>query len=126
MKQLFFLQLLTALGWSGLSPVFSQDFAAATEEVSCFRSATTAFSPNGDGINDVFDIQHECAFSSYELRIYDMAGHLIFSSAEGHPTWNGMIRMQPAPEGFYRWELVGEMAGSHAAIRQTGELVLAR
>jgi gliding motility-associated-like protein len=59
----------------------------------------TAFTPNGDGINDIWTIQ-AIGFSRYTLVVFDRWGKEVFNNG-GDMTkqWNGTINGQPAPEG---------------------------
>jgi gliding motility-associated-like protein len=68
-----------------------------------------AFSPNGDGINDVF-----LPFDGGDVgvvrffRVYDRWGGLVFSSENFQPNsfdqgWNGLIRGKKASQGVYIW-----------------------
>lgn len=46
------------------------------------------FTPNGDGINDLFSFVTQCV-ESYELRIYNRWGTLIYTGEQGSPFWDG-------------------------------------
>jgi gliding motility-associated-like protein len=48
----------------------------------------TAFTPDGDGLNDVFKAETEYV-ESFELRIYDRWGNLVFESNDANTGWNG-------------------------------------
>lgn len=48
-----------------------------------------AFSPNNDGINDVFKPIIEGNISSYTLKIYNRWGNLIFETNDLNEGWNG-------------------------------------
>lgn len=64
------------------------------EEVNCecVVFAPNAFTPNGDGINDLFRIETECAFESFSIRIFNRWGDEVFSSADPKFTWRGEDR----------------------------------
>lgn len=47
-----------------------------------------SFTPNGDGINDLFSIKGD-EINTYELRIYDRWGNLIFKSNDLNTMWDG-------------------------------------
>lgn len=63
-----------------------------------------AFSPNGDGINDTFDIQ---AFDTetFELHIYDRWGNLLFNTRDHEDDWDGNFNNQLVQAGIYTWIL---------------------
>ena len=64
-----------------------------------------AFSPNGDGNNDVFRV---FALDSYELVAFDIFnrwGSKVFSSTSTTAGWNGMINGYPQETGVYVYYL---------------------
>ena len=48
----------------------------------------TAFTPDGDGLNDVFKAETEYV-KSFEIRIYDRWGNMVFQSNDLNKGWNG-------------------------------------
>ncbi|HXA00398.1 MAG TPA: gliding motility-associated C-terminal domain-containing protein, partial [Cytophagaceae bacterium] len=71
-----------------------------------------AFSPNGDGIHDEFEIRNMKFFQNAVLYIYNQWGELIFKSDPGYPTpWDGMRNGKPVPIGGYFYILELNMAG---------------
>jgi len=64
-----------------------------------------AFSPNGDGINDIFEIKG-LGFNDYDFTIYNRWGELMYASPQPSPggegaRWDGTCKNQPAPGGIY-------------------------
>lgn len=48
------------------------------------------FSPNGDGVNDTFNIPNiEFVYPDYTLEIYNRYGNLLFKGDKNKPDWNG-------------------------------------
>jgi len=69
-----------------------------------------AFSPNGDGINDVFEISG-IGIKSYSYNIYNRWGEHIFGGSTG---WNGTYQGMPVPESVYIYQLdVIDVDGIH-------------
>jgi gliding motility-associated-like protein len=67
----------------------------------------TAFTPNNDGLNDtleLFGLPTETATTN----IYTKWGHLIYTSLEPSPGWDGLIDGSLAPEGAYLYEIIFE------------------
>ena len=67
------------------------------------------FSPNSDGMNDVFFARGKGLFSIKSFRIFNRWGALVFQKnnvAVNDPTsgWNGMYNNQPAPSDVYIYE----------------------
>ena len=60
----------------------------------------TAFTPNGDGLNDVFTGKSDL-INTIEVRIFNRWGELIFFTNSLDEGWNGMYKGQPVQEGTY-------------------------
>ncbi|MBR9860290.1 gliding motility-associated C-terminal domain-containing protein [bacterium] len=71
----------------------------------CFVHLPTAFSPNGDGLNENFPPDFECRFFRYELVIYNRWGQKMFESTENANNWDGTFRGVSAPNGLYIYHL---------------------
>ncbi|WP_171025487.1 T9SS type B sorting domain-containing protein [Hymenobacter jeollabukensis] len=69
----------------------------------------TAFSPNGDGLNDVLEIKGRF-LKAFSLTLYDRNGVEVFRATDRAQTWDGRIRgALAAPQVFsYRFEAVDE------------------
>jgi gliding motility-associated-like protein len=59
-----------------------------------------AFSPNGDGHNDVF-LVYGTNIASVEMRIYTQWGHLLFESKDRSRGWDGTYSGVIQPIGVY-------------------------
>jgi gliding motility-associated-like protein len=59
-----------------------------------------AFSPNGDGINDVYK-PYVSGIKSLNFKIYNSWGEKIFEGNQETEGWNGEINGRPAPQGYY-------------------------
>lgn len=64
-----------------------------------------AFTPNGDGKNDVF-VGNGVGISSYEMWIYDRWGENIFYSANISEGWDGSYKGAPVQNGVYIYRVV--------------------
>jgi gliding motility-associated-like protein len=62
-----------------------------------------AFSPNGDGNNDVFRIQYELDISAVHFYVYNRWGQLLFADEGTHQGWDGRFNGSPQPTGAYAW-----------------------
>lgn len=61
-----------------------------------------AFTPNGDGRNDTFDIEILKSYLQTIVRIFDANGRLVFESEEGYPEpWDGRYQGEYLPMGTY-------------------------
>jgi len=65
----------------------------------------TAFTPNGDGLNDTFGAVGE-GIEAYQLRIYNRWGEIIFQAKSIKEKWSGLQNGKPVPQGEYSYELL--------------------
>lgn len=63
-----------------------------------------AFSPNNDGMNDVFAPVGR-GIHSYEMKIYNRWGELLFES-KGNQGWDGTYKGVDVPSGLYTYTLL--------------------
>ena len=59
------------------------------------------FTPNGDGINDTWQIKNLPDYSDCEMNIYNRYGQLIHRSLGYSKEWNGSSNGQPLPAATY-------------------------
>jgi gliding motility-associated-like protein len=64
-----------------------------------------AFSPNGNGVNDLFRVIHAPYLTQFKLRVYDRYGELLFTSTEQQPGWDGNFHGTAQPPDTYVWTL---------------------
>jgi gliding motility-associated-like protein len=64
-----------------------------------------AFTPNQDGINDVFRIYGLYKFKSFSLTIYNRWGEIVFKSNEPKNGWNGQYMGETMPTGHYLYNI---------------------
>ncbi len=64
-------------------------------------SVNKAFSPNGDGIDDVWIIENIEAIEECELTIFNRAGQRVFEAAPYHNNWDATINGRPLPSTDY-------------------------
>ncbi len=72
-------------------------------DCNCTLYLPNAFSPNGDGINDQFNIISRCPLSEFELLIYDRWGKNIFRSTTISQGWDGRFNGELLPVGAYAY-----------------------
>ncbi|XZF16094.1 choice-of-anchor L domain-containing protein [Chitinophagaceae bacterium MMS25-I14] len=84
----------------------------------------SAFSPNGDGINDVFRIKKGPEDKLVQFNIYNRWGQIIFTG-HSEDAWDGTYGGQPVESGVYFYQLeIGCEKGS--LISRTGDITLVR
>ncbi len=65
----------------------------------------SAFSPNGDGLNDTWKIPALNAFSSFELSVFNRYGEIVFQSKSTSLAWDGTYKGAKAPIGSYVYQI---------------------
>jgi len=83
----------------------------------------TAFTPNGDNLNDVFLAKTDMELKSFEMIIYSANGQVLFISKDINRGWDGTYKGQPQPHGLYYYTVrYTDNFGKH--IEKPGELLL--
>lgn len=61
------------------------------EDVSCACDMfiPNAFTPDGDGLNDIFKPIADCPLTHYQFEVFDRWGALVFQSNDANQGWNG-------------------------------------
>ncbi|HEY4206779.1 MAG TPA: gliding motility-associated C-terminal domain-containing protein, partial [Puia sp.] len=72
---------------------------------SCYIAVPSAFTPNGDGLNDYLYPLNAFKADNLEFRVYNRWGQLVFSSGNWLSKWDGTIGGHPAPSDTYVWML---------------------
>ena len=91
----------------------------------CELFIPTAFTPNGDGLNDEWKVYAPANVTDFECMVYDKAGTLLFHTRSIHQGWNGMNNGKYLPAGgyFYSCRYRDEMGNPHV---QKGQVTLVR
>lgn len=96
----------------------------------CVPAIPNAFSPNADGLNDIFipKFKPDCMFRSYELAIFNRNGQHVFSTNVVAQGWNGSyLAGGKADLGVYYYVIkINPFIGATEPIVHTGEVSLIR
>lgn len=85
-----------------------------------------AFTPNGDGSNDVFGPAYKGEiFAQYQLRIFTRWGDLVFESRSPAQGWNGTLGEQALPSDVYVFVFDYRLTDGHEG-QDTGDVTLLR
>jgi len=68
-----------------------------------------AFTPNGDGKNDIFRPIFAGAASVFKFAVYDRWGRVVFVTTTPGVGWDGTTGGRPQPGGTYVWECVYQL-----------------
>ncbi len=79
----------------------------------CSVQVPNAFTPNGDGRNDLFTglISPDCLLEKYKLTIHNRWGNKVYESGTPADRWNGMYKATPQPVGTYVYKLQIQFRG---------------
>lgn len=104
----------------GRSPCGPFRVTFLVEEVNCelYLYIPTAFSPNGDGVNDQW-ITQLSGLAEYKLMVFDRWGNLRYEGYQGDEAWTG----EGASSGAYGYVLEGRSYRGEP-VRRTGTVVL--
>jgi gliding motility-associated-like protein len=84
---------------------YFQIFTLRTGPCQCPIHIASAFTPNGDGRNDLFKLGAACDIESYELRILNRWGEQVFMSKNIDDSWDGTNNGVDTPSGVYTYRL---------------------
>jgi gliding motility-associated-like protein len=93
----------------------------AKDSRECAVYAPNAFTPNGDGINDVFHVKLLDDIRDYRMAVYNRWGSVVFQTGDPVVGWDG----QHHPAGTYIW-MVTYTDSRDQLIKQTGSLLMIR
>ncbi|MBS4044507.1 MAG: PKD domain-containing protein, partial [Chitinophagaceae bacterium] len=85
----------------------------------------TAFSPNGDGANDLFKPLFVNIYRLQYFRIFDRWGKLLFETSDMNKAWDGTLNGQPLPVDTYTWVILANGENGKEVIRK-GNVTLIR
>jgi len=71
------------------------------EDYNCKPHFANAFTPNNDGLNDIFSPISECNFDMYNLKIFNRWGVVLFETSTINEGWDGTYQNQIVTEGAY-------------------------
>ncbi|MEW6469046.1 MAG: gliding motility-associated C-terminal domain-containing protein [Bacteroidota bacterium] len=61
----------------------------------------TAFSPNSDGVNNLYCVPANTCISSFVLKVYDRWGEKVFESSSTANCWDGTYKGRPVNTGVF-------------------------
>jgi gliding motility-associated-like protein len=84
----------------------------------------TAFSPNGDGLNDVLFVRGS-GFTEIEFKVFNRFGQLVFETTNPDEGWNGKFEGIDQPGEVYTWLIKASFA-DQTLIEDAGNVTLLR
>jgi gliding motility-associated-like protein len=69
----------------------------------CLLLLPNAFSPNHDGVNDVFRVKFPWFIKEFHMMVFNRWGEKVFESYDPNVGWNGIFNGMAQPTGAYVW-----------------------
>jgi gliding motility-associated-like protein len=86
-----------------------------------------AFSPNGDLINDYFEIKDpELLIAEIDIMIYNRLGQMVFSSSDLNLKWDGYFKGSLLPSSVFDYYLKAQCTFSDQRFNSKGNITLVR
>ena len=85
-----------------------------------------AFSPNGDGKNDVFKVLSTAAIQVQQLDIYDRWGKRVWTTIDYRRGWDGTVDGEQAPLATYQYIFRYKCLTDNATYTKKGDVILIR
>ncbi len=105
---------------------YEETFPVAVSNCDCRLGLPNAFSPNEDGVNDRFAALFNCPLASFELRIFNRWGGVVYESADPSAGWDGRFNGRPVNSDVYVWMLRYRFEAENDFRDDAGEVVLLR
>jgi len=93
---------------------------------SCYIAVPSAFTPNGDGLNDFLYPLNAYKADDLEFRVFNRYGQMVFFSRDWLQKWDGTINGHPEPPGTFVWFLRYTDRDTGKKIFQKGTSLLIR
>lgn len=119
-RGIYYIRATNVFGCSTIKPVN----AAIIPPPSPIVYAPTAFTPNNDGLNDVFKIKIIGETSISSLKIYNRWGQVVYDDPNLNRQWNGKLKGIELPTGVYVWILGGSDTYNKKTFAQKGLITL--
>jgi gliding motility-associated-like protein len=85
----------------------------------------TAFTPNGNQLNDVFRAMVFGVVESFKFQVYDRWGNLVFETTDPMKGWDGKVNGIPVTTSVFVWQCSYKLKGTDPAF-QKGTVTLIR
>lgn len=94
--------------------------------MTCYIAVPSAFTPNGDNLNDYLYPLNAFKADHLLFRVYNRTGQLVFESTDWTRKWDGTFRGEPQDAGVYVWTLQYTNRDTRTPVFQKGSTVLIR
>jgi gliding motility-associated-like protein len=86
-----------------------------------------AFTPNNDNLNDEFRVRLICPMRTFDIKVVNRYGQVVYSSNSFHAGWDGKFGGVDQEVGTYMWEIryTPDLANAHE-LSMKGDVTLIR
>jgi gliding motility-associated-like protein len=95
-------------------------------KANCIISLPNAFTPNNDGLNDLFGPINSFGVTDLRFKVFNRYGQPIFQSNNTVSAWDGTFKSEKQPPGLYSWTLEYKDVLSNQKTIQKGTVFLLR
>ena len=92
----------------------------------CLIAVPTAFTPNGDGLNDTFWPHNALKADNLVFKVFNRWGQQVFDSKGWRDKWDGKLNGKVMPAGVYVWMLSYTNRDTKKQVFQKGTVALIR
>ena len=97
----FYLKVTDGVGCAGFDTVFVKVYDGPKYYI------PNAFTPNGDGVNDIFRPIPVGISNTVFFRVFNRYGELVFETNQYLKGWDGSYKGKPQPNDVYIWMISG-------------------
>jgi gliding motility-associated-like protein len=92
----------------------------------CEIFVPNAFTPNGDGLNDLFKAESNCPLADFFITIYNRWGEIIYTSDNINVGWNGATGDYYVSGGVYYYTITSRVVDQVFSKQKAGAITLLR
>lgn len=101
-------------------------FKVTYKTCDCNIYIPNAFTPNYDGLNDIFRPAIKCYPKDYSFIIYNRFGQIVYRTSEINKGWDGRINSYDASTGAYIWLVQYRDPNDYSIQKKQGTFILVK
>ena len=105
---------------------FDTAYKKVTAVPGCLITVPTAFTPNGDGLNDYLYPLNAYKAKNLSFKVYNRYGQPVFETTDWTVKWDGTVNGSKQDPGTYMWMLQYIDINTGKQVAQKGSVVLIR